>query len=63
MTNWRPTIQTSLLPRGSWLATTNLFNRTSWLDNTIEHTSKAFLGLTTNCAKWPRPQIRSDHER
>jgi hypothetical protein len=28
-----------------------LFNRTSWLDNTIEHTSKAFLGLTTNCAK------------
>jgi hypothetical protein len=28
-----------------------LFNRTTWLDNTIEHTSKAFLGLTTNCAK------------
>jgi hypothetical protein len=28
-----------------------LFNRTSWLDNTIEHTSKAFLGLTMNCAK------------
>ena len=28
-----------------------LFNRTSWLDNTIEHTGKAFLGLTMNCAK------------
>ncbi|MEM1069208.1 MAG: DUF1549 domain-containing protein, partial [Planctomycetota bacterium] len=28
-----------------------LFNRTTWLDNTIEHTSKAFLGLTMNCAK------------
>jgi hypothetical protein len=28
-----------------------LFNRTTWLDTTIEHTSKAFLGLTMNCAK------------
>lgn len=28
-----------------------LFNRTTWLDDTIEHTSKAFLGLTMNCAK------------
>jgi hypothetical protein len=28
-----------------------LFNRTTWLDNTIEHTTKAFLGLTMNCAK------------
>lgn len=28
-----------------------LFNRTTWLDSTIEHTSKAFLGLTLNCAK------------
>ncbi len=27
------------------------FNRTTWLDDTIEHTSKAFLGLTLNCAK------------
>ena len=27
------------------------FNRTSWLDNTIEHTGKAFMGLTMNCAK------------
>ncbi|MEZ5430370.1 MAG: DUF1549 domain-containing protein [Verrucomicrobiales bacterium] len=28
-----------------------LFNRTTWLDDTIEHTAKAFLGLTMNCAK------------
>mgnify|MGYP002379557944 CR=1 FL=1 len=28
-----------------------LFNRTTWLDDTIEHTGKAFLGLTFNCAK------------
>ncbi|MDP7016547.1 MAG: PSD1 and planctomycete cytochrome C domain-containing protein [Pirellulaceae bacterium] len=28
-----------------------LFNRTTWLDETIEHTSKALLGLTINCAK------------
>ena len=28
-----------------------LFNRTQWLDETIEHTAKAFLGLTFNCAK------------
>lgn len=28
-----------------------LFNRTTWMDETIEHTGKAILGLTTNCAK------------
>ncbi|MCA9011454.1 MAG: DUF1553 domain-containing protein, partial [Planctomycetaceae bacterium] len=27
------------------------FNRTSWMDETIQHTSKAMLGLTFNCAK------------
>ncbi|MFN9718710.1 MAG: DUF1553 domain-containing protein [Planctomycetota bacterium] len=27
------------------------FNRTSWLDSTIEHTGKSMLGLTFNCAK------------
>ena len=27
------------------------FNRTSWLDEVVEHTSKAMLGLTVNCAK------------
>ncbi len=28
-----------------------LFNRTTWLEDTVEHTAKAFLGLTLNCAK------------
>ena len=27
------------------------FNRNVWLENTVEHTSKAFLGLTINCAR------------
>ncbi len=27
------------------------FNRHVWLDNTVEHTGKAFLGLTFNCAR------------
>jgi hypothetical protein len=27
------------------------FNRNVWLENTVEHTAKAFLGLTVNCAK------------
>ena len=28
-----------------------LFNRTTWLDDTIEHTSRAFLGVTMQCVK------------
>ena len=28
-----------------------MFNRHSWLDETVEHVSKGFLGLTMNCAK------------
>ena len=28
-----------------------LFNRNIWLEETVEHVSKAFLGLTMNCAK------------
>jgi hypothetical protein len=27
------------------------FNRNTWMEETIEHTSKAFLGLTMNCAR------------
>ncbi len=27
------------------------FNRNSWLEETVEHTSKAFLGMTLNCAR------------
>jgi hypothetical protein len=28
-----------------------IFNRTTWMDETVEHTAKAFLGLTLNCCK------------
>lgn len=28
-----------------------LFNRNQWMDETVEHVSKAFLGLTMNCVK------------
>jgi hypothetical protein len=28
-----------------------LFNRNQWMDETVEHVGKAFLGLTLNCAK------------
>lgn len=28
-----------------------LFNRDQWMDETVEHVSKAFLGLTMNCVK------------
>ncbi|QDU23258.1 PSD1 and planctomycete cytochrome C domain-containing protein [Urbifossiella limnaea] len=28
-----------------------LFNRTTWLDEVVEHTGKGLMGLTTNCAK------------
>ncbi len=27
------------------------FNRNIWMDNTVEHTGKAFLGITVNCAR------------
>ena len=41
-----------VLPATGFLARSYFkFNRTTWLDNTIEHTGKAFMGLTMNCAK------------
>ncbi len=46
-----PTNQSALAATGYLARNYYLFNRTTWLDNTIEHTSKAFLGLTVNCAK------------
>ena len=46
-----PTDIESITGTGSLARNYYLFNRTTWLDSTIEHTSKAFLGLTMNCAK------------
>ncbi len=46
-----PTDQDKLRATGFLARNYFLFNRTRWLDDTIEHTSKAFLGLTLNCAK------------
>ena len=37
---------TGFLARNYWL-----FNRNQWMDETVEHVSKGFLGLTINCAK------------
>ena len=45
-TNQKVVAGTGFLARNYYL-----FNRTTWLDNTIEHTSKAFLGMTMNCVK------------
>lgn len=46
-----PTDRDALRATGFLARNYYLFNRTTWLDDTIEHTSKAFLGLTLNCAK------------
>ena len=46
-----PTDQQTLRATGFLARQYYLFNRTTWLDETIEHTSKAFLGLTMNCVK------------
>ncbi|MGZ0170353.1 MAG: PSD1 and planctomycete cytochrome C domain-containing protein [Planctomycetales bacterium] len=46
-----PTDPKTLRATGFLVRNYYLFNRTTWLDSTIEHTSKAFLGLTMNCAK------------
>ncbi|HET6882896.1 MAG TPA: DUF1549 domain-containing protein [Pirellulales bacterium] len=46
-----PTDHATLRATGFLARNYYLFNRTTWLDDTIEHTSKAFLGLTINCAK------------
>ena len=46
-----PTDQEKLRATGYLVRNYYLFNRTTWLDDTLEHTSKAFLGLTLNCTK------------
>ena len=46
-----PTDRETLRATGYLARNYYLFNRTTWLDDTIEHTAKAFLGLTMNCTK------------
>ena len=46
-----PTNHKALRATGFLVRNYFLFNRTKWLDETIEHTAKAFLGITANCAK------------
>ena len=46
-----PTDRSALRATGFLARNYYLFNRTTWLDDTIEHTSQALLGLTMNCNK------------
>jgi len=46
-----PQDQSSLRATGFLARNWYKFNRNVWLDNIVEHSSKAFLGLTTNCAR------------
>ena len=46
-----PTNRSDLRATGYLARNYFLFNRTTWLDDTIEHTAKSLLGLTLNCAK------------
>jgi mono/diheme cytochrome c family protein len=46
-----PTDSTKLRATGYLARSYFLFNRTSWLDEVVEHSGKGFLGLTFNCAK------------
>ena len=46
-----PTDQANLRATGFLARSYYLFNRTTWLDETIEHTCRAFMGLTMQCVK------------
>jgi hypothetical protein len=46
-----PTDASKLRATGYLARSYFLFNRTTWLDEVIQHTGKSFLGLTFNCAK------------
>lgn len=46
-----PTDTTKLRATGYLARSYFLFNRTTWLDEAMEHTSKGMLGLTFNCSK------------
>jgi hypothetical protein len=46
-----PTDPMTLRATGFLARNSYKFNRSVWLDSTVEHTAKAFLGLTLNCAR------------
>ncbi len=46
-----PTDRKTLRATGYLARNYYLFNRDTWLDATVEHTAKAFLGVTMNCVK------------
>jgi hypothetical protein len=46
-----PQDQASLRATGFLARNWYKFNRNVWLDNIVEHSSKAFLGITVNCAR------------
>jgi len=47
----RPTDANALRATGFLVRNWYRFNRNVWLEATVEHTSKAFLGITLNCAR------------
>ncbi len=46
-----PTDPSKLRASGFLARNYYIFNRTRWMDETVEHVAKGFLGLTMNCAK------------
>ena len=48
---WRPTDLDALRATGFLARNYHRSNRNIWLDATVEHTAKAFLGMTINCAR------------
>jgi len=46
-----PTDRDALRATGFLCRSYYLFNRTTWLDTVVEHTSRAFLGITMQCVK------------
>jgi hypothetical protein len=46
-----PTDPSTLRATGYLVRNWHKFNRNTWLENTIEHTAKAFLGVTMNCCR------------
>ena len=52
-----PEDDSSLRATGFLARNWDKFSRVRWLDNSVEHTAKAFLGLTIACCAMPRPQV------